>query len=108
MKFYPYEKGVGAEKVLAMLKGGHKKFGVVFMRWLEVLAILKVGHNKFYPVLSGCTHKVSDPGFYHLLVPLPLNNDQSLTGMCGLKLEGNGFFWGMEGGEPCPPIWVYF
>ena len=26
MKFYPYEKG-GAEKVLAVLKGGHKKFG---------------------------------------------------------------------------------
>ena len=25
MKFYPYEKW-GAEKVLAMLKGGHKKF----------------------------------------------------------------------------------
>ena len=27
-KFYPYEKGGGAEKVLAMLKGGggHKKF----------------------------------------------------------------------------------
>ena len=25
MKFYSYEKG-GAEKVLAMLKGGHKKF----------------------------------------------------------------------------------
>ena len=25
MKFYPYEKG-GAEKVLTMLKGGHKKF----------------------------------------------------------------------------------
>ena len=25
MKFYPYKK-VGAEKVLAMLKGGHKKF----------------------------------------------------------------------------------
>ena len=24
MKFYPYKKG--AEKVLAMLKGGHKKF----------------------------------------------------------------------------------
>ena len=24
-KFYPYEKG-GAEKVLAVLKGGHKKF----------------------------------------------------------------------------------
>ena len=28
MKFYPYEKGGGggAEKVLAMLKGGHNKF----------------------------------------------------------------------------------
>ena len=26
MKFYPYEKGGGAEKVLAMLKGGYKKF----------------------------------------------------------------------------------
>ena len=25
VKFYPYEKG-GAEKVLAILKGGHKKF----------------------------------------------------------------------------------
>ena len=25
MKFYPNEKGGGAEKVLAMLKGGHKK-----------------------------------------------------------------------------------
>ena len=25
VKFYPYEKG-GAEKVLAMLKGGHKQF----------------------------------------------------------------------------------
>ena len=26
VKFYSYEKGGGAEKVLAMLKGGHKKF----------------------------------------------------------------------------------
>ena len=26
MKFHPYKKGGGAEKVLAMLKGGHKKF----------------------------------------------------------------------------------
>ena len=32
MKFYPYEKGGGAEKVLAMLKGGTKSFGVVFTR----------------------------------------------------------------------------
>ena len=32
MKFDPYEKGGGAEKVLAMLKGGGatKSFGVVF------------------------------------------------------------------------------
>ena len=26
MKFYPYEKGVGAEKGLAMLKEGHQRF----------------------------------------------------------------------------------
>ena len=26
VKFYPYKKGGAAEKVLAMLKGGHKKF----------------------------------------------------------------------------------
>ena len=26
VKFYPYKKGGGAGKVLAMLKGGHKKF----------------------------------------------------------------------------------
>ena len=30
VKFYPYEKGGGAEKVLAMLKGGTRRFGVVF------------------------------------------------------------------------------
>ena len=29
VKFYPYEMGGGAEKVLAMLNGGHR---VVFMR----------------------------------------------------------------------------
>ena len=35
MKFYPYEKGGGAEKVLAILNGGGggpKSFGVVFTR----------------------------------------------------------------------------
>ena len=26
MKFYPYEKGGDAEKVLVILKGGHKRF----------------------------------------------------------------------------------
>ena len=31
MKFYPYEKGEGTERVLAMLKGGGTtSFGVVF------------------------------------------------------------------------------
>ena len=30
VKFYPYEKG-GAETVLAMLKGGHKKFWGSFL-----------------------------------------------------------------------------
>ena len=30
VKFYPYEKGGGAEKVLAMLKGDTKSCGVVF------------------------------------------------------------------------------
>ena len=32
MKFYPYEKGGGAEKVLAILKGVHKKFWGSFTR----------------------------------------------------------------------------
>ena len=32
MKFYPYEKGGRVEKALAMLKGGTKCFGVVFMQ----------------------------------------------------------------------------
>ena len=31
VKFYPYEKGGGAEKVLAMLKGGQKSVGIFFM-----------------------------------------------------------------------------
>ena len=30
VKFYPYEKGGGAENVLAMLKGTHKMFWIVF------------------------------------------------------------------------------
>ena len=32
MKFYPYEKGGGAENVLAMQEGGTKSFGIVFTR----------------------------------------------------------------------------
>ena len=31
MKFYPYEKRGGGGKGLALLKGGTKSFGVVFM-----------------------------------------------------------------------------
>ena len=31
MKYYPYEKVGGAEKVFAMLKGGAESFEVVFM-----------------------------------------------------------------------------
>ena len=73
MKFYPYKK-VGAEKVLAMLKGGggpHKVFGE-----FEVLAILKRergaksfhslkgGRKMFYPVLMGGA-KSSHPRFSH-------------------------------------------
>ena len=49
MKFYPYNKnGRGAEKVLAMLKGGHTSFEVpvVLTRELEVLAILIWGHKE--------------------------------------------------------------
>ena len=30
VKFYPYKKGGGAEKVLTMLKGGHKRFWGTF------------------------------------------------------------------------------
>ena len=30
MKFYPYEKGGGAEQIKAMLKGGHTMFGGSF------------------------------------------------------------------------------
>ena len=43
LKFYPYKKGKGSEKVLDKLKGGTTSFGVVFTQKLEVWAILKVG-----------------------------------------------------------------
>ena len=44
MKFYPYERGGGLKKVLAMLKGGgDKKFWGSFTWKLDVLAILMRG-----------------------------------------------------------------
>ena len=46
MKFYQYEEGGGGRKVLAMLKGGTKWFGLVWRRELEVLAILIGGGGK--------------------------------------------------------------
>ena len=41
------------EKVKAILKGGSKRFGVVFPRKLEVLAMLKGGAKSFQPVKGG-------------------------------------------------------
>ena len=32
VKFYIYEKGGGAEKVVGHVEGAHKSFGVVFMQ----------------------------------------------------------------------------
>ena len=54
VKFYPYKKGRGAEKFLAILKGGCTKgFGVVFTQELEVLAILEGGGGKKFPLFKG-------------------------------------------------------
>ena len=56
MKFYPYEKGGGAGKVLAMLKGGGegtKRFSVVLTRVLDVLTILEGWHKRFAPFKRG-------------------------------------------------------
>ena len=55
MKFYPYKKGGGAEKVLAVLKGGHKQFWRNI--YVAVLAILKQGRKKF-PLFKRGVHKV--------------------------------------------------
>ena len=46
----PLQKGGGgAEKVLAMLKWGHKRFYIVITQELEVLAIRKGGRKMFPP-----------------------------------------------------------
>ena len=78
----PLQKG-GAEKALAMLKGGNNTFGVVFM-WLSCrFSHIEEGggHEKFYPVLrGGGAQNVSDPRFSHFEPPplLPVINGQSL------------------------------
>ena len=85
MKFHPYKKGGGAQKVLAMLNGGGiQSFEVVLTLELVVLAILKGsankfslfrngGREKFYPFLKrwggGGTQKATDPGFSHFINP---------------------------------------
>ena len=61
-----------------MLKGGgcaQKSVRVVSTRELEVLAMLKGGLKKFHPVLMGWAQKVSDPQFFTFCTPPP-----SLTG----------------------------
>ena len=61
MKFYPFEKGGGPEKVLAMLKGGFQSF--------------KGGARKVLPCLDGGGggQKGSDPRFSHFVAPPPRN-----------------------------------
>ena len=49
MKFYPYKKGGGGEKV-GMLKGGTQSFEVVLTRELEVLAIVMGGTTSIHPL----------------------------------------------------------
>ena len=49
MKFYPYKKGVGVGKALAILKGGTTRFVVVLTQVLEVLTILMGGATSFPP-----------------------------------------------------------
>ena len=48
----PLQKG-GAEKVLAMLKGGTTSFEVVLTWELEVLAIVMGGTKSFHPLKGG-------------------------------------------------------
>ena len=46
MKIYPYEKG-GTEKVLSMLKGGHKTFRGSFYMVAQSFSHIVGGHEKF-------------------------------------------------------------
>ena len=46
-----------AEKLLAILKGGHKCFGVVLTQVLGILTILIGGHKRFPPFEKGGGHE---------------------------------------------------
>ena len=71
----------GAEKGLAMLKGGTTSCGVVFTLELEILAILKGGFplfkrgggaQKVLPCLEvGEAQQILDPRFSHFVAPPP-------------------------------------
>ena len=66
------KEGGGAEKVLAMLKGGTTSFGVVLTQELEVLD--RGERGKFYPVLGGGgAQKVLELQFSHFVAPAPCN-----------------------------------
>ena len=80
MKFYPYEKG-GAEKVLVMLKGGHKKFWGRFYPVAWCFSHIVGGARKVLPCLEGGGGAKSfGPAIFPFCSPpLPVINDQSLT-----------------------------
>ena len=79
VKFYPMKRW-RAEKVLAMLKGGHKKFlGVLYMvagtyshinGGAKRFHSLKGGRKTFHPVLRGGV-KSLDQRFSHFVAPPP-------------------------------------
>ena len=85
MKFYRYEKGGGAEKVVAMLNGGHTKFwGSFYMvayRFSHIVGrhekfpLFKrgVGAQKVLPCFEVGRKKVSGPRFSHFVDPPPRN-----------------------------------
>ena len=60
MKFYPYKKGGGAEKVLVMLKGGHKTFWGCFYAVALIFSHIEGGGRKKFQLFKsgGGTQKV--------------------------------------------------
>ena len=76
MKVYPYEKGGGGRFSIAMLKGGHKKFGIFF---------------SFSHTYGGEGAKSYGPAIFPFCSPpppplLPVINDQSLRRLAGSPL----------------------